>query len=139
MKRKCEPMKEENKSQKSYPKASKFPCVWKAAAAIAFQKNIAYSWQQVYNRVKKWWLCYMTKHENYLLKLEIKHTMQKKLQSVFLWIPVLFTAWKNKCVKQVLKLSITLVGYPVFGLLTGGVTLSDSIDYVKAAILKEAK
>ena len=46
---------------------------------------------------------------------------------------------ENKCVKQVLKLSITLVGYPVFGLLTGGVTLSDSIDYVKAAILKEAK
>lgn len=40
-------------------------------AFIALPKNIAYSWQQVYNRVKRWWLCYMTKQENCLLKLGI--------------------------------------------------------------------
>ena len=43
------------------------------------------------------------KHENCSLKLGIRLTMQKKLQNVFLLIPVPFIVLKKECAKLVLS------------------------------------
>ena len=53
----------------NYIDAKKIENIIKQMVSIALKKNTAHSWQQVYDRVKRWLLCYMMKHENYLLKL----------------------------------------------------------------------